>query len=236
MLTLFFLIFISISLCNKIKNQEMSSLSWDMMAAYSVEFDMFFNRRTFTQTLTNLAFWPITILGGLGFVLNVISVVANEKLGRDFSAIGMYKFLRIYLINSALLCLVLMFNFVGFSIRLFPWAMSKAGVEFYLYFFTSYTNTAYFYSTVLNILITIERIWTLKGGSQLFKTSRINNACLLALCAVLIINTPIYIYTESASRVLYVYIYDKNGTVNKNLSIQWWFGKFSPFAASQAGK
>lgn len=214
----------------------MSSLSWNLFSAYPTEFDEFFTRRGFTHTVTNLAFWPITILGGAGFILNLISVMVNEMLARDFSSISMYRFLRIYLINSALVCLVVMFNFVGFSVRVFPWIMTQEALKFYIHFFMVFTNIGYFYSTVLNILITFERVWTLRGGNQLFKTSRVNFICLMALAAVLVISIPNYMYNESASRILYIYIYDKNGTLQKNQSLLWWYGKFTTFSATQTGK
>lgn len=214
----------------------MSSLSWDLISKYPQQFDRLFTTRGFTHTVNSLAFWPITVFAGLGLALNLVSIVVNKMLIREFPGIGIYRFLRIYLINSALACFVLMTNFVGFSIRVFPWIMTEQALKYYLHFFLVVTNVCSFYSTVLNILITIERIWTLKGGVQLFNTNKVTFVCGLALLAVLLINIPLYLYSGSMSRVLFVYSTDQNGTVTGNSSFLWWSGRFTSFSGSQAGK
>ena len=214
----------------------MSSVSWDLYAKYPKEIEQLFARRGLTVAVNNLAFLPVTVLGGIGFILNLLSVIINEKLIREFSSIAFFKFLRIFLPTSARMCLILLFNFVGFSMRSFRWVMSETALKFYIHFFVTFTNIGYFYSTTLNILITLERILTLRGGSQFFKTQRVTIICLIALFAVLVIDIPLYLYSRANSRLVYMYTYNQNGTVNSTVPVVWWFAGFTSFSASQAGK
>lgn len=100
------------------------------------------------------------ILGGVSLVgvfLNLISIVILRK--KRFETVQLFKYLRVYVLNSLVLCLVSIFNFVHTTHYLFDFTNTYSARAFGAYFYTNIITLTYFYGGVLDIYLNIERLF-----------------------------------------------------------------------------
>lgn len=213
----------------------MSSLSFDLQARYPDQIDALFDSFGYTRLLDQMAFVPIVIICSIGFVTNLFSFLVCLQLAKEFNSIGLYKYMQIYCLTSAAVCFIQIFTFVLFSQRSFPWTVTKPAFDFIIWIYLPVYYTGYFYGSVLDIFITLDRISSVKTSFNWVKTSKIFSLCAIAFIAIVIFETPCFFNFQSNSISIPLMSKQANGTSFANQSVIWWYPSITPFAASKAG-
>lgn len=187
--------------------------------------DLFFTLAGSTLILNQLYLYLLPVINTLGLVLNLFNLLVFRSSGL---AAPFYKYLRVYSINSAVICLLLVFQFVENAPRYFHPALSYSVVAFYSFFYVPVTNTFYFNALLLDILITLDRIASinLHFRSQFNKLSPYLK-CLIAFLICIAVNVPYFFVNVPFEATV--------GSSDSIVSIIW-VVNLSNFATSRAGK
>jgi hypothetical protein len=106
-------------------------------------------------------FSPISFIGLLLCLFSLIILMDKKQFD-----IPLYGYLRLYVINSTIQCFLGIFLFIAHSATLFQFSNSFLAQYFLTHVYLPVSNTCYFYSSILDILIIIERIVTLSSYSK----------------------------------------------------------------------
>ena len=111
-----------------------------------------------TWTLDTIYLAIISPLGFIGFLLNMICFLTLVKINIKTNDIKLYEYLKVYSLNSALICLILGFSFTTLSPRYFTYFYNPF-VKFYICYIFGYIIVSLsFCNNLLDILITFDRI------------------------------------------------------------------------------
>jgi hypothetical protein len=188
-------------------------------------FDEFLtNQMGFTFLLECLYTYVSTPVAVLGFIFNLISFVVF--FDTDFN-IPLYKYFRIYSINSAVVNLVHIFIFISFSYRLVPLGNTYASQALFDYALLPLCMAGYFYGTVLDIVITVDRIANFKQSVKHWFQKFTTKTCLALYFVCGLINIPYHLIFMPKFRVVPI-----NSTFNYTI----WFTSLSPFAVTETGR
>ena len=109
-----------------------------------------------TWTLDSFYLFVIGPFGLVGFVLNLICFAVLCQI--QIAQTKLYKYLRVYSINSSLMCLILSFSFFGFSPRYFGFFREPIGIWFRCQVFAYGFFSVYLFNNLLDILIVLLRL------------------------------------------------------------------------------
>lgn len=147
-----------------------------------------------TSQLEYLNNYLIATLSLVGFSLNVLSYhVLNQK---KFHSFQIYNYLRVYILNSTVICLIILSEFVLSS----P-SSSKCLEAFEAYVYQPVLTQTYYYAGVLDFFIGVGRLFCFMPSSSsinLLKKYSYRKICayLFALC--LFVNLPyFFVYIPS---------------------------------------
>jgi hypothetical protein len=188
--------------------------------------DMLLDLFAQTWTLTYLIGIFDTVVGSFGFVTNLVSffIFRDPEL-----TLPMYDYLKIYSLNSSALCLVTIFAFLSTTYRWLSWTNCYWTQAYVLYGYIIVSNTAYFFNTYLDIVITLDRIGNIKN-KRWIKLSPYK-MCWLGLIACALIEIPYFMQLEISNAVFDVI--DLQGRIVHGYTI-WYLGN-SEFAGSRVG-
>jgi hypothetical protein len=169
-----------------------------------------------------LVFFFLPILSLIGFILNIISL--RLLYYNQFRIIKLYSYLKLYLINSSLVTLVGIGNFLH----------SKRFIDFNSYFSSFYityiyiylSNMGYFYGCMLDIMLILEQIFILKNKVNILNkySAYVYSGVLFVIC--LVINMPFFFAFVPASLTV-----DLSSTLNYTF----YYVNYSYFATTQIG-
>lgn len=214
----------------------MSLLTHNLLSKHPTELDKVLDLFGYTSFINHFAFVPFSLISLLGLIGNIIGVLATHRLVNECPTYGIYRILRVYCLNSSIACFLFMFTFIGYSIFYFPWIMSEQAASFMILIYIPMSNLGYFYSSALDILMTLERVCVLKGRTQLVRMDRINSFCLITLLVLLIIEIPFFLRYEPASLTIRIESKSVNGSLSHDeSSIRWWYVGFTSFSLSRVG-
>lgn len=188
----------------------------------------------YSNFINHFSFIPMVIIGSIGFIGNAMTAILSRGLAKKFPLVALYRYLVFMSIASSFNCFMFVFNFLPFSMRSFPWLMSRVSVLFSIHVYTASTNICYFYNTVLSILILLDRVFVLRGKKPIIPINRIYQACLITFLIILVMDIPYYLNFEMGS--FQVPLVSSNGTLNTNESLTFRFLNLTPFATSPIGK
>jgi hypothetical protein len=124
-----------------------------------------------------MCFIPINITG---FIFNVISYIVYR--GKDFQ-MPVYKYIRIYAVNSAFICLILSTRFVNTSRRFLSFSNSEGAIHYYANFYLPILSTLTLFQASLDIILAFDRIVLFSNKYLFFK--RLNPRMVCGFCLVL---------------------------------------------------
>jgi hypothetical protein len=111
---------------------------------YSSYDDLFLTVFGSTKTMDTLYLYPFTILNLVGVILNLLCFVVF--CDREFDT-PLFFYLKVYTINSAVLCLVVSTQFVSSSYHFFSWVNSYWAQVDYAFVIIPIGSTGYFAGT-----------------------------------------------------------------------------------------
>jgi hypothetical protein len=95
-------------------------------------------------------------MGSLGFLANILCFVV--LIGKQFDNLPMYSYLRVYSVNSGLLCLISIFAFVASTRRLFPALNCYGSNVYFLWIYLPCAIAMQVMTSFLDIAVTMDRI------------------------------------------------------------------------------
>ena len=141
-----------------------------------------------TLILDSFHLFVILPLGLIGFVWNIYNFIIFFKI--NIKQTKLYSYLKVYSINSSLLCLIVSSTFISFSPRylnIFKYYFSRIHRCFLL----SYTvSTLYFIGNMLDIIIVFDRLSIFVKKFKTITQLRCRFTIGLIICISLIINLP----------------------------------------------
>ena len=161
------------------------------------------------EILYSYLFTSVTLTGIITNIINIY--ILNQK---EFTA-SLFKYLRIYCVNSLIVCLSGSFVFASFVRNFNSTPVIYDALFYYVYIFIPFANTGYFYGSVLDIMIVLERISLFVKFFKTFAT-RINFCCFIGLIVCIILNVPyffVYVpktneFNISSTSSVYITYYD----------------------------
>jgi hypothetical protein len=161
----------------------------------------------------------------LGFFLNILNLIVLRD--SQFFSMPLYDYLRVYSLNGAII--LLFTSSIGFcstSYRLFAQANSKWANVYYIYLYVPVVNTGYFFTSVLDSLITLDRIACFKP--QLKEHIKLSpyKASLVAYLVCALVNFPYFFVYKPISRQV---------PLNASQSFTLWSSGRTDFARSEQG-
>lgn len=144
-------------------------------------------------------FFPTSFIG---FILNLVNFFILRRIKEKTTCL--YKYLKVYVINSCLINLIFSSMTLFNCIRYFPLAFSYEARIISIFLFGYVCNTLYFFGNTLDILIAIERLAIFK--KQLKRLTKHNSPYLICFCILIIcifINIPPFlsVYNKSVHEI-----------------------------------
>lgn len=186
-----------------------------------------------TRLLEQLDFIPVIVTGAVGFLLNSICLYIYRDR-REFS-LPIFDYLRVYTLNSTIIGFLSTFVFVSTSGRFIRWTNTYQSFAFFLYFDYQIINLGYFFGTMLDILITIDRVCILKPKIRRLwlKMPSPYILCLICLICTVIINWPYYLTFTPAKLQIPVFT---DRSRNRTQLVTIWYTTVTSFKKSQLGE
>ena len=131
----------------------------------------------------------------VNFWLNIISLFILFRIKENSKSAKLYTYLKVYIADCAFMSFLGSFIFCTYSPRYFSFALGFVGRVLRCQIYNSLTTFLYFYSNVLDIFITFERLSQL----SLYSASFFNRTPPLILCLTgffgcLIFNAPSFLW------------------------------------------
>ena len=150
-----------------------------------------------TMVLDSLTFYVIGSFSVAGIFLNWFSFFIFTK--KSFDSTPLFKYFKVYVINSSMTCLITSTNFISGTYYLFNftntyWAKSYACHQFPYVLSTTYFNSAY-----LDIYLSLERLSNfIPRLNAKIKRIPYKKACILLFIISLLVNLPQYFVQETS--------------------------------------
>jgi hypothetical protein len=160
----------------------------------------------------------------LGVLFNILALLVLQD--KEFHNISLYDYLRVYTANSAILNLVTTTLFTFNVPHLFTWSNTIQVNQIFVYFVLPVANLTYFFASILDVLISLDRIATFKANVNNMMRLTAHKACLLTFGVCLAIDFPyFFMYTP----------YGPEFKLNATFVATVWYCSQTAFAASDAG-
>lgn len=208
-----------------IKMNEMNetSVNYTTYTYYDLEYLLRTYGSTWTLDILNLTVF--TAVSVIGLILNLFGLVVF--LDKSEFNIPLYQYIRVSLVANSILCLASVFNFLATSYRLIAWSNSYWTQAYYNYVYSCIINLSYFYVSVLDIVILLDRIANFdKRFKTWFKLSPYT-ICIVIFVICALIDSPYYFVFMPGSFTAYL---------DRNTTFTIWFANTTPFAQSPVGR
>ncbi len=155
--------------------------------------DYIFNSVGYTSLCDALYLSLITIVSLAGLILNILSLITlNDK---DLPGIDLYKYLRVYVLHGIIVNFVYIFEFLSTSFRYISFASSYPAQVYYNHVSIPIATTGYFYGTILDICITLDRIGNFNKRVKGWIRLGPYKMCAIGFAVTLAVNfTPFFAY------------------------------------------
>lgn len=172
-----------------------------------------------------IAFPPF---GCLALVGNLISY--RILTARYFQQKPLYAYLRATCLNSSIINFVFAITFLCESRRYLVFANTEWAIFFRCYFKIPVINTCYFYGSILDIVLSLDRLVEFTRFKQRFRQINAHRLCIILLVVCIVLNLPyIFVFEPKMRRVHFV---DANG--DRSSENSYYYGE-SAFASSSKG-
>ena len=133
---------------------------------------------------------PISIIG---FILNLIAYHVLRK--KPFQSSTVFKYLRYNVLNSLIICLILITKFTTVQYN-FDFTNSYGSLFYVCYIYAPFLSIFYLNGNLLDILITLDRILTIRPIRIINKIIKMKYLWIGLFMISFIINIPNFFITE----------------------------------------
>lgn len=171
--------------------------------------------------------------------ISLISLAANLLAyrilsSRFFQKKPIYTYLRVCCLNSSVGNFIYAVSFICETRRYLNLSNTKFGIYFRCFFKLPVNNTCFFYGSLLDILLAIDRLAEFTPIKTKFRHINANRLCAGAFVTCLLINLPFFFVFEPNERVETVTSYVENQVINHTRII--YLYRKSRFATSYEGE
>ena len=163
---------------------ELSISNWLELFGSTYLHDFLF---TYILTVTSLA----------GFLLNLFSFCILLK--KKFYRMPIFHYLRVYTLNSSIICFFLSTTFLGITYRLFEFTSAYQVYNYGLYVFVPFYSIFYMFNSFIDVYISLERLSLFLPKLKKLKILSWKPTCMIMFIASVIINIPIFFIFDKAS-------------------------------------
>ena len=164
--------------------------------------DYWFNYYGVTFTIDIMYMYFLTPISIVSLFLNSISFYTLAS-NHQFSKSILYSYLKLYILNSIIISLLLISAFTCNTYRIFEFTNTYLALVYGSYILTPVISFFYFYSTLLEICISLER--SLKFFPAKYRFKKIKNfkrICLMLFLFSTVINIPFgFVYYPALAEV-----------------------------------
>ena len=132
-----------------------------------------------------------------GFLLNLLSFCILLK--KKFDKIPIFHYLRLYTLNSSIICLFLSSTFLGITYRLYEFTSAYQVYYYGFYVFVPFYSTFYMFNSFIDVYISLERLSLFLPKLKKLNSFSWKPTCLIMFFASVIINIPIFFIFDKAS-------------------------------------
>ena len=150
-----------------------------------------------TLAIDTLYLMVISPMGFIGFILNIISFGVLYKV--KIKETKLYEYLKIYSLNSSLICLSFGFLFSSHSPRFFPDFTDYLVKIFKCRIFAYGMISLYFFNNLLDILIILDRVSIFTAKLNRLNSIKPYVLSLILILACFLINLSLYFSIEITS-------------------------------------
>ena len=163
--------------------------------------ELFYLKLGSTWTLDSMYLFLMGPLGLLGFFLNLISYfkIKNISPNRNAFNLTLKKYLKIYTMNSSMICLIFSLCAIFRAPRYFDLAQNYVGSLFNCKIIPWLTVTIFFYINILDCVLLTDRLATLTTKLNIFKNYDANKVSLVAFLVCFLINLPGFFLYQTKS-------------------------------------
>ena len=143
-----------------------------------------------TWTTDSLYLFALTPMSLLSFIMNILAFIVLSK--SSFGSAIIFRYLRLYVLNSSIISLLLATTFIFSSYRIFSFSNSYGTLFYGSYFHSPFLSIFYTFGGLLEIFITIERALTFMPDRGLKKIINHKQFWLVLLILSVFINIPVF--------------------------------------------
>ena len=144
-----------------------------------------------TRLVDILYMYALTPLSALSFIFNSLTLVVLLK--SPFNKSPIFSYLRIYIANSVILSALMITVFVSNTYRIFSFTNTYGAIAYGAYFHTPVTSIFYFYGTLVEIFISLERsLKFLPARFRLNAVTKFKTVCFSGFVFSLVLNLPVF--------------------------------------------
>ena len=143
-----------------------------------------------TWTIDSLFVFALTPISLLSFIMNILGFIVLSK--NSFESATIFRYLRMYMLNSSVISLLLTTTFLFSSYRIFSFTNSYQSLFYGSYFHSPFLSIFYTFGGLLEICITIERALTFMPNRGLKKIINYKLFGLVLLVFSILINIPVF--------------------------------------------
>lgn len=204
--------------------QETANVTISNRTSYLTK-DVWFEIFGSNMILDSLYIYLMTPVSFIGFLLNLLSFYIFTK--NRFDSTPIFAYFKVYTINSSIICLLSSTYFVIVTYKYFEFSNTFESRVYGCYVYIPILTTAYFYSGVLDVYISLERLFYFLPSLSYINSISWKKVALALFLLSLALNSPhFFVYVPS-------YI-DVN--LDKDNVFRIYFWGFSEFAKTQTGK
>jgi hypothetical protein len=140
--------------------------------------------------------------------------------------IDLYKYMRVYMVNNTILSLMLTFQWINACFRVISWTNSELGQKLAIYFIGNTANVYYFFGSIIDIFMLLDRIAIFKKGVKNAMKLSPYKMCIIAFVFVIAVEGP-YFAGLTIDSIAF--------KLSPTSSFTVWYFKNSDFANSKLG-
>ena len=143
-----------------------------------------------TWTTDSLYVFALTPMSLLSFIMNILAFIVLSK--SSFGSAIIFRYLRLYVLNSSIISILLATTFLFSSYRIFSFTNSYQSLFYGSYVHSPFLSISYTFGGLLEIFITIERALTFMPNRGLKKIINHKFFGLVLLFISIFINIPVF--------------------------------------------
>lgn len=175
--------------------------------------------------------------------ISIISLISNLFVyrilsERNFQKKPIYEYLKVSCLNCSIVNFIYATSFICDARRYLDISNTEFATQFRCYFKIPVNNTCYFYGSLLDIVLAIDRLVEFRETAKVrFRQLNPTSVCASLLAVCVVINSPYFFVFESKKQIIFGSTNSSSGVLETtNLTEMFYYYGYTRFALSGKGK